>query len=472
MIIQSQTQTLRPQTTAHLAQTMTLLELTGEEIYQKIENELASNPALELMDEIRCPNCRRPIPTRGACPVCNSNHIDKPEQPIIFVSPRSSFRNSNSSTADESNDYPEDWSAASEDLPTYVLRQIAPELSISERPIAAHILSSLDDDGLLNVPVVEIANYQHQSLNVVKEVLNLIQRAEPVGVGSPTTKDALLVQLEVLSEFQAVPPHAKNIIENGIDLLSRHAYNDLSSLCGISKKEVKKAAEFISANLNPFPARAHWGEFQTSNDTPQTYQNPDIIITRLNGRSDSPLIVEIISPYSGYLRVNPLFKKAITQAPSEKTEHWQNDVEKATLLVKCLQQRNNTMVRLMEELVVFQRQFLLKGDAHIKPITRAKLSEELGVHESTVSRAVASKTVQLPNNRIIPLSKLFDRSLHIRTALKQIIEQEAKPLSDTQIAELLTKRGHKVARRTVAKYRAMEGILPARLRRVNSIQAA
>jgi len=84
---------------------------------------------------------------------------------------------------------------------------------------------------------------------------------------------------------------------------------------------------------------------------------------------------------------------------------------------------------------------------------------------------VASKSIQLPNNRIIPLAKLFDRSLHIRTALKQIIDQEGKPLSDTQIADLLKKRGHSVARRTVAKYRAMEGILPARLRRSNSIQA-
>ncbi len=470
MIIQSQSHSLRPQTTAHLAQTMTLLELTGEEIHQKIENELASNPALELMDEIRCPNCHRVIPNRGFCPVCNTTNADNNEQPIIFVSPRSSFRNSDSSSTDEDN-YPEDWSPAIEDLPTYVLRQIAPELKKIERPVAAHILSSLDDDGLLSVPVIEIANYQHQPLSLVNKVLNLIQHSEPIGVGSPTPKDALLIQLEVLSETQKVPTHAKEIIQNGMDLLSRHAFNDLSALCNISKKEAKLTAEFIIDNLNPFPARAHWGEYQITIDVPQRYQNPDIIVTRLNGRPDSPLVVEIISPFSGYLRVNPLFRKAITQAPSDKSEQWQNDVEKATLLVKCLQQRNNTMVRLMEKLVVIQRQFILKGDAFIKPVTRAKLSEELEVHELTVSRAVASKSIQLPNNRIIPLAKLFDRSLHIRTALKQIIDQEGKPLSDTQIADLLKKRGHSVARRTVAKYRAMEGILPARLRRSNSIQA-
>jgi len=103
------------------------------------------------------------------------------------------------------------------------------------------------------------------------------------------------------------------------------------------------------------------------------------------------------------------------------------------------------------------------------PITRARFAGELEVHESTVSRAVANKAVQLPNRRIIPLAKLFDRSLHIRTALKQIIDQEVKPLSDTQLADLLIYRGYSIARRTVAKYRSMEGILPARLRRSNLI---
>jgi RNA polymerase sigma-54 factor len=134
------------------------------------------------------------------------------------------------------------------------------------------------------------------------------------------------------------------------------------------------------------------------------------------------------------------------------------------LLVKCLQQRNHTLVRLMQRLVILQRRFVLEGDAHLIPVTRAALATELEVHESTISRAVASKAVQLPNRKIIPLSRWFDRSLHIRTVLKEIIDQEVQPMSDTQIADLLRERGFSVARRTVAKYRAMEGILSARLR--------
>ncbi len=118
----------------------------------------------------------------------------------------------------------------------------------------------------------------------------------------------------------------------------------------------------------------------------------------------------------------------------------------------------------MHRLVVIQREFILKGDAHLEPITRASLAEELEVHESTISRAVSNKAIQLPSGHIVPLSKFFDRSLHIRTALRQIISQETKPLTDTQIARMLKKLGFPIARRTVAKYRAMEGILPAHLR--------
>jgi RNA polymerase sigma-54 factor len=125
----------------------------------------------------------------------------------------------------------------------------------------------------------------------------------------------------------------------------------------------------------------------------------------------------------------------------------------------------------MTRLAVLQKSFILHGDIHLEPLTRASLAIELQVHESTISRAVSSKTVQLPNGRIVPLSKFFDRSLNIRTVLKQIIEEESKPLSDNEIVDVLRCKGFNVARRTVAKYRAMEGILPSHLRGVTTAQA-
>ena len=468
---QSQGQVLRPSmrplTTAHLAQTMTLLELSSVELEQKIDAELASNPALELQEVAHCPQCHRRLPLSKMCPVCSRPTNSLSEQPIIFVSPRTDFTSYDyrGATSSSGGELPgEEWAAETEDLPTYILRQIAPELKKDDRLLAAHILTSLDDDGLLTVPLSEIALYHRVRMARLENILSLIQHADPPGVGSPTPQQALLVQLEILEETCDVPPLAATAILKGMELLSRHAYMELGKQLKISAVEAQDLARWISENLNPYPARAHWGSVRHSTHAEPNYPSADVVISRLTGETGSPLVVEIISPYAGSLRVNPLFRQHISEAPDGTAEKWQNDLDSAVLLVKCLQQRDHTLVRLMQQLVVIQRQYILKGDAFLLPVTRASLAETLEVHESTISRAVSSKSVLLPNGRIIPMSRMFDRSLHVRTALRQIVASERRPLSDTQIARLLGEQGYDVARRTVAKYRNMEGILPARLR--------
>jgi RNA polymerase sigma-54 factor len=458
---------LRPQTTAHLAQTMALLELTAVELHQKVEAELARNPALELIDEFRCPTCHKILYKNKPCPTCTNNLSGSPEQPIVYLSCHEDFF-AKPGSGSGPDDLPDDnYAPNREALPAYILRQIGPELSIDDRPIAVHILTSLDEDGLLTIRPIEIALYYHVPLSRVEKVMNLIQHADPLGVGSLTPKDALLIQLEVLGENISIPALAENAIRAGIELLSPHHLPELAKHLNIPTAQAKEIVRFISDNLNPFPARAHWGDLPSSESSEgkeNTFHFPDIIISRISEDKNTPLVVEIAMPFYGTLRVNPLFREALQQAPADKSELWQADLEQATLLVKCLQQRNHTIVRLMQRLVVIQREFILYGDAYIKPITRADMAEELEVHESTMSRAVSDKAVELPNRRIVPLSMFFDRSLHVRTALKQIIDQESDSLSDSQIAVLLSDMGFPVARRTVAKYRSIEGILPAHLR--------
>jgi RNA polymerase sigma-54 factor len=250
-------------------------------------------------------------------------------------------------------------------------------------------------------------------------------------------------------------------IDEGWELLSRRSYNELSRRLHIPTSQAIKLVAFISENLNPFPARAHWGEFQQSEEKIPTYSDPDIIISQIENDPNSPLVVEVVSPYAGSLRVNPLFRQAISQAPAERSHEWQSELDEAVLLVKCLQQRNHTLVRLMRRLASLQQAYILKGDAHLKPITRAQLAVELEVHESTISRAVSGKAVQLPSRKIVPLSKMFDRSLNIRTALIEIIDEEAEPLSDAQIAGLLERAVCQTDSRQIS---FNEGILPARLR--------
>ncbi|MCE5207614.1 MAG: hypothetical protein LLG42_04800 [Chloroflexi bacterium] len=465
-MLQRTSQEIRPLTTAHLAQTMTLLQMTIDEIKQEIESELSSNPALELRDERRCPTCGRLLQERENCPVCSIPKESNPEDPVVFISPKDDFTPHSDQQEDDYLDG-HDYSPITEDLPTYVLKQILPDLAEEDRQYAVFLLANLDDDGFLTVDPLELAQYFHVPLAKINGIRRIIQKADPLGVGSLNPREALQIQIEILSETQAVPALATLIVNEAMDLLSKRQFNEIAHRYNCSVADVHLAVSFISENLNPFPGRSYWGDVRSpSVSTTQVYHRPDIIINYLNDDPAQPLIVEIIMPLGGTLRVNPLFRKAVKSADEEQKDIWKEDLERASLFVKCLQQRNHTMQRLMFHLVKLQRDFIVKGPKYIEPITRVQLSVELDVHESTISRAVANKTVQLPTKQIIPLASFFDRSLNIRTIMREIISSETRPLSDAKLVKLLEARGHFVARRTVAKYRAMEGILPAHLRRM------
>ena len=456
----------RPITTAHLTQTMKLLSMSIDEMKQEIEAELSSNPALEMKEESRCPNCNRLISEGTNCPICSRPLKAANDEPVIFISPKDDFYNYNGSNGEGLYPDEQDISPKVEDLPTYVLRQVALELAVEDRKIAAFMLANLNEDGLLDVRLDEIASYHHVPISRIITIKKLLQNAEPVGVCSANPQEALIVQLENLAETHDVPVLAREIIASEFEFLTKRNYAELARRFKTSVKEIQAIVAFIGDNLNPYPARSHWGDNRVPAEVDvQVYQQPDIIIDHLNDDPKSPLVVEIIMPYCGSLGVNSFFKDAIKSSSKEQKEIWKEDIERASLFVKCLQQRNNTMMRLMKEILNYQKQYILKGPRFLQPLTRVKLSQVLDVHESTISRAVSNKSVQLPNKKIVPMSSFFDRSLNVRTELRDLISREKQPLSDAQLVKLLEEKGHFVARRTVAKYRAMEGILPAHLRR-------
>ncbi len=462
-MLQSHYQIIRPLTTAHLAQTMSMLSLTAAELRQQIDSELSANPALELVEERRCPVCHRLLPAKGACPVCSHPSQNAADEPIVFVSPQDVMYGGSGASED---DLPEDrYSSMVEELPVYVFRQIAPDIDPDDRRLAAYLLTNLDEDGLLTVSLIEAARYLHVLPSRLEKVKGIIQRADPIGVGSSSTEEALLVQLEVLAETRKVPPFAGRIIREGMGLLSRHQFAELARQLKAPLAKIQEAARFISENLNPYPGRSSWGEsHQTQARTGGVYYQPDIIINRSHDNNSGPLMVEIIMPLYGTLRVNPLYKQALQEAVGEQKEGLREDFDRASLFIKCLQQRNHTIQRLIQRVVMMQREFILKGEKYLIPATRAQVALELEVHESTISRAVANKAVQMPNGQIIPLASFFDRSLNVRTILREMIAEEPYPLSDSELVDRLATRGINIARRTVAKYRAMEGILPANMR--------
>ncbi|OGO18843.1 MAG: hypothetical protein A2Z14_15160 [Chloroflexi bacterium RBG_16_48_8] len=461
-MFQVQDQSLRPMTTAHLAQTMSLLVLSNAELQEKVDSELSTNPALELLEERVCPSCHRPLDPKGICPICSlGDHKDL--EPIVFLSPRDSVQPTRKISYDDSP--PDQEPAAPENLAMNILQQLAADLQPQDRNLAAYILSSLDDDGFLQDHPAFIARANRVPLSQVQHVLDLIAQADPPGIATMGPREALLAQLELFDSRLPSVAHSKRIIQETFKELGRRDFEAISRKLNIPVHKIRQAVNFIQDSLNPYPARAFWGSgYQPATTDPNVYHTPDIRISRNPINPEGALVVEIFTPLSGWLRVNPLFRKAMGNANGEQASEWSKQLERATLFVKCLQQRNNTMRRLMEMLVSEQRTFILKGDRQLSPMTRAEVAEKIDVHESTISRAVSHKSVELPDGRIIPLSRFFDRSLSVRDRIKEIIHNEKRPLTDEQIVEKLSCDGISVARRTVAKYRSIEGILPARLR--------
>ncbi len=189
---------------------------------------------------------------------------------------------------------------------------------------------------------------------------------------------------------------------DGMDCLSRHQYTELAHRLEIPPAKVREAAHFITENLNPYPGRTHWGDSrQPSSEVEGVYHHPDILVHYLNGQPGDALLVEVVLPVRGMLRVNALYRQAIQEAAAQTKEDMRSDMERASLFVKCLQQRNHTMQRLMQRLGNLQRDFILKGEKYLSTFASSN-GTRIRVHESTMSRACGGNC-SAPNGRIIPL---------------------------------------------------------------------
>ncbi len=461
---------LAPKTrvSAALAQTMRLLALPQAALQEEIEAALAENPVLDVRPLHRCPGCGRRLPEPGLCPACQGS--DGPE-PIVFLAAAEDFRPPRQ-PFDESAFRDPATPPQNISLAEYVLRQIAPDLAEEDRPIAAAILTQLDDDGLLTVAPVEIAYQLQVPLRRVRAVLERIQQADPLGVGSPSPQEAMLAQLRVLAERTVVPPQVEAALRLGLEWLQPHRLDDLAQHLGISRRMARQMLSFVQNNLTPYPARTAWGDLHQGHPKPLPLPTtPDMVFSLLDDSPNAPLVVEVVTPGLG-LYIPAAMRKPTHNANGRRAA-WQATLEEAALLLKSLRQRAHTLVRLARLLAHEQRDFILHGPRHLRPMTQAEAARRLEVHESTISRAVADKFAQLPNGRLIPLSTFFDRSLPARAALRDLIAQETHPLSDAELARRLSALlGYRVARRTVTKYRKLEGIPPAYLRRLQRTREA
>ena len=440
-----------------IRQTLGLLPLSNIELASLIRKELEANPLLEEREET--PKVEKVAPSREEEKGATSDWVEYLEDYDRGVYP----------TQERREPFPiEKVVAQKPTLSEHLLRQL--RLSTSDRmalKIGEQIIGNLDRNGYLKVPLAEIAKAFKVREKEVAEALSLIQTFDPVGVGARDVKECLLIQIR---HRKLKKPLVFKIIKEYLEDLGERRYEKIAKSLGVKIKEVQEAADFIST-LEPKPGRS-FGEESAQAVT------PDIILTRV-GRE---YVIALNNEGLPQLQISPLYKKMLAKGrriKKEEREYIRNRLNAAIGLIKAIEQRERTIYKITERIVKLERDFLEKGIDYLKPLTLKRVAQDVGMHESTVSRATSNKYIQTPQG-VFELKHFFTSgfgpsveggwtsSRSIKEAIKDQIgsEDSKKPLSDQKIANILTANlGINIARRTVAKYREEMRILPSHQRR-------
>lgn len=334
----------------------------------------------------------------------------------------------------------------------------------NEQQIAATLIGNIDDDGYLKgVTVEQVALELDYDPEYVEEVLEMVQCLDPIGVGARDLKECLLLQ----ARFHSLGAIVEDVISHHMENLEKKNYQGIVRAMDLEIDEVVEAAKLIS-QLEPRPGRPFSG------DEPR-YITPDIYIRKIDGDYQAMLNDDGMPR----LRISAFYRSALKDDGNAATKKYVTEkLNSAQWLIRSIQQRQRTIVKVSESIIKFQRSFLDKGIEHLKPLILRDVAEDIGMHESTVSRVTTNKYVHTPQG-IYELKFFFNSTIQgtggqadlaseaVKSKIRALVSSEsgAVPLSDQALVELLKKDGIKIARRTVAKYREAMGILPSSKRR-------
>jgi RNA polymerase sigma-54 factor len=446
-----------------------ILELSSQELQQQISTELSENPALELVEAPTCRVCGSEL-QGSICPRCiqNQKSVNGTTSAAEgHVSPYDDPPEGRNRGPDEEEFDPLTRVASEQTLAEKLLMDMGSALPEEDMTIAEYLVGSLDEKGYLSVKVDDVAYELGVSVDKVRAVLRVLQAQEPVGIGARNLRECLTIQIAHLEERGLTEPHAVEIVTQYLTELGEHKFGRIAHELKITQQEVAEVWEFVKTKLNPHPAHGFSSTNSSDRDTRAMYVIPDVVISK----AEDDFEVEVVESRRFQLRVNPMYtrlsadlqRSSALMNPDEK-RHVQQYVGRAKLFIANIHQRRQTLFNITRCLVEQQRDYLEHGVRHLRPLSRAAVAIELGVHESTVSRATAQKYVMLPNGEVIPYAHFFTPSLSVKDIMKEVIEKEGKPLTDSEIVDRLKTKGIHIARRTVAKYRMQLSILPSSLR--------
>lgn len=483
--------------TPQLQQSIRLLQLSTLELQQEIEVALAENPLLERENEwLESPlrvAADGTINYQGAADAPSerpTNHNAETDQPATAQEGFDTPEDHSYESAYE-NDYGQDWSlddfarrpqAEDDERSTFQLRDAGAslrdhlldqiqllKLSPRDRGLLTFLIESLDEDGYLSITTEEILSDLPEELEFeIEEItaaLHLLQNCDPPGVGARSAAECLALQLRRIPDHPA-RSLALAIVSHHLELLAARDYNKLRRALQVDDAALKAAHELIRS-LNPFPGQAFG--VQEAN-----YVVPDVVVKKTTAGWQAELNAEVMPR----LRINDMYAQILRRSRSDPgSTGLQQKLQEARWLIRNIQQRFDTILRVSQAIVERQKNFFTHGEIAMRPLVLREIADTLGLHESTISRVTTNKFMATPMGTF-ELKYFFGShvstetggsasSTAIRALIKQLIgaEDSKSPLSDSRIAELLSEQGFVVARRTVAKYREALRIPAVNLRK-------
>ncbi|GEP41014.1 RNA polymerase factor sigma-54 [Brevifollis gellanilyticus] len=462
-----QTQTQKLAIGPQMQQSLQILQAPTLELRQIIQTEIEINPVLELESP--------EVSLEDAVPDDPDNREDRDELAIISQMDeewREYWAQSRMQSGSRTSEDQERWQFLMDSIvaPTTLQEHLVSQLRTAEDISPAvvkdteFLIGSLDDRGFLNTPVEDMSLQHAIPLDDLRKAKELLTTFDPVGVGADDLRECLLIQLERLGKRQSL---AFRLVDMHLDDLANKRYPILARKLGVPVEQISRAADFIST-LDPRPA----SRFAVSSNN---YVTPDIIIERQGGEW-VPVMNNDDLPH---LRLSNAYKDMLSQSGSstEVRNYIRDKLRSGKFLIRSIHQRQQTIYKIAVQILSHQQEFLEVGTSMLRPLNMAQVADEVGVHETTVSRAISGKYMATPHG-VFELKFFFSHGVKtesgedlsntsVKNAIADLIKTEpkAKPLSDDKLAKILDKQGIKVARRTVAKYREALGILPSHLRK-------